>query len=101
MPPLRVSKIVSPTERSSSDERLQPLRVHISLPFEKRQKSRLVCTLSDGREALLSLPRGHVLCGGALLEAEDGTLIEVQSSPEQLSQVTAETRRLLMAIAYH
>jgi urease accessory protein len=71
------------------------------LPFHLRQKSRFRATLANGTEAALFLPRGSVLRDGDLLEAEDGTLIQVESAPERVLTVTAETPYALMRAAYH
>src|SRR5688572_8768659 len=73
----------------------------LTLPFELRQKSRLVATLESGREILLQLPRGNVLRGGALLEASDGSIIVVRGAPELLSSVSSESPLLLLKAAYH
>lgn len=71
------------------------------LPFEKRQKSRLLTRLESGRELLLQLPRGHVLRHGTLLELSDGTAARVQSAPEPLSRVTSNDALALCRAAYH
>jgi urease accessory protein len=71
------------------------------LPFDLRRKSRLRAVLTNGTEAALFLPRGSVLRDGDLLEAEDGTLIRVESAAETILWVTAETPYALMRAAYH
>jgi urease accessory protein len=71
------------------------------LPFDLRQKSRLRATLSDGTEATLYMPRGTVLSDGDILQAEDGTLVRVESSPEKVLVVTASTPFELIKAAYH
>jgi urease accessory protein len=71
------------------------------LPFELRQKSRLVARLESGREVLLQLPRGQVLRGGTRLRAENGSVIEVRSAPEELSVVASDDPTELLRAAYH
>jgi urease accessory protein len=71
------------------------------LPFDLRRKSRFRTTLEDGTEAALFLPRGLLLRDGDILEAEDGTRIRVESAPENVLLVTAETPHALMRAAYH
>jgi len=78
----------------------QPL-VKLVLPFELRQKSRLRTTLSDGTEAALYMPRGTILHGGDILQAEDGTLVRVESSPENVLVITGSTPHDLIKAAYH
>jgi urease accessory protein len=61
----------------------------LTLPFELRQKSRLVATLASGRQLLLSLPRGNVLRHGALLLTNEGSVVQVRSAVEVLSLASA------------
>ena len=63
----------------------------LTLPFELRQKSRLVARSDAGREILLQLPRGGVLRHGALLRASDGSVLEVRAAPETLSVVESDS----------
>ncbi len=85
-------------ERASAPPQAQAT---LTLPFELRQKSRLVSTLDGGGEIALALPRGHVLRNGALLQASDGSVIEVRAASETLSQVESESASLLARAAYH
>jgi urease accessory protein len=71
------------------------------LPFDLRRKSRLRTSLANGTETALFLPRGSVLRDGDILEAEDGSLIKVESAREHILFVTAETPYALMRVAYH
>jgi urease accessory protein len=71
------------------------------LPFDLRRKSRFRAMLANGTETALFLPRGSVLRDGDLLEAEDGSLIRVESAPEKVLLVTAETPFALLRAAYH
>lgn len=73
----------------------------LTLPFELRQKSRLVAKLESGRDILLHLPRGNVLRGGALLGASDGLVIIVRAAAEALSVVGSDDALLLLRAAYH
>lgn len=78
-----------------------PLLLKLVLPFDLRRKSRLRATLTNGTEAAIFLPPGSVLRDGDLLEAEDGTLVRVESAPEDVLLVTAQTPYELMRAAYH
>ncbi len=98
MPPiLRIEKFA---DREIAKAKLRFIQ-KLVLPFDLRRKSRFRTTLSDGTEAVLFLPRGSILRNGDLLEAEDGTLIQVESAPEHILLVTAETPYALMRAAYH
>lgn len=71
------------------------------LPFELRQRSRLLAMLDNGEEVGLMLPRGTVLRGGDRLEVSDGRLVEVVAAPEQISIVRSGDARTLARAAYH
>ena len=97
LPIVRIEKYA---ERDSAKAELRPL-LKLVLPFDLRRKSRLRATLTNGTEAAVFLPRGSVLRDGDLLEAEDGTLVRVESAPEDVLLVTAQTPYELMRAAYH
>lgn len=73
----------------------------LTLPFELRQKSRLVAHSDGGRQILLQLPRGGVLRHGALLRVSDGSVLEVRAARESLSAVESEDPVELLRAAYH
>jgi len=73
----------------------------LTLPFELRQKSRLVAKLDSGQQIALSLPRGHILRDGALLQTEEGAVIQVRSAAEELSVVASADATELARAAYH
>ena len=73
----------------------------LELPFDLRQKSRLLTKLSSGDEASLVLPRGQILRGGDLLVASDGRVIEVVAQPERLLHVACDSPAALARAAYH
>jgi urease accessory protein len=75
--------------------------VRLVLPFELRQRSRLLATLDSGEEIGLTMPRGTVLRGGDRLQASDGRLVEVVAAPEQVSIVRSSDARQLARAAYH
>ena len=73
----------------------------LTLPFELRQKSRLVATLASGRQLLLQLPRGNVLRHGALLLTNEGSVVQIRSAVEVLSLVRSDDAEALARAAYH
>lgn len=73
----------------------------LSLPIDKRIKSRLKVILDDGRDAGLFLPRGHILRHGEQLISKCGLYIEVKAAPEQVSTVYCDNALLLTRVAYH
>ena len=88
-----------------ADREIAEAEIHrlpkLVLPYDLRRKSRFRATLANGIEAALFLARGSMLRDGDLLEAEDGTLIRVESAPENVLLVTGETPYSLMRAAYH
>jgi urease accessory protein len=71
------------------------------LPFDLRQRSRLLATIDSGEEIGLTLPRGTILRGGDRLQASDGRIVEVVAAPEQVSIVQSSEPRMLARAAYH
>ena len=59
----------------------------VTLPIEKRVKSRIRVTLDDGRDAGIVLPRGEQLRSGDKLKSTDGEVVEVIAADESLSLV--------------
>ena len=73
----------------------------LTLPFEKRQKSRLRVSLDDNQEAVLMLERGSVLRNGELLRADNGLIVEVRAADEEVAIISAEDTFLLARACYH
>ena len=79
----------------------KPFDTTLSLPIDKRIKSRLRVTLDDGREAGLFLKRGLILRDGDLLESDDGVIVQICASDESVSTVLCDDAVLLTRVAYH
>ena len=60
----------------------------VSLDWDVRQKSRFQVTDSTDRVLSVFLQRGHVVRGGDVLVAEDGTLVRVEAAPQALLRIT-------------
>ena len=75
--------------------------VSLTLPFEKRQKSRLRVSLDDKQEAALMLERGSVLRHGDLLRADNGLIIEVRAAKEKVAVISTKDPILLARACYH
>src|SRR4029079_928818 len=75
--------------------------VTVTLTYDQRCKSRQRLKLDDGVGAALLLERGTVLEDGALLAADDGTVIAVKAAPETLSVVRTTEPLTLARAAYH
>ena len=73
----------------------------LTLPFEKRQKSRLRVSLDNDQEVALMLERGSVLRHGELLRAENGLVVEVRAANEEVTVISTEDSFLLARACYH
>ena len=62
----------------------------LTLPFEKRQKSRLRVLLDDNQEVALMLERGTLLRHGDLLRADNGLVVEVRAAEEEVAVISTE-----------
>jgi urease accessory protein len=63
----------------------------VSLDWDVRQKSRFQTEDSSGRVLSVFLQRGHVVRGGDVLVADDGSLVKVEAAPQTLLRITACT----------
>jgi len=78
-----------------------PADTSLTLPFEKRQRSRLRVCLDNGEEAGLYLERGSILRGGNRLQSNDGFVVEIKSAAEKVSTVYCADPQALARVAYH
>lgn len=73
----------------------------ITLPWEKRTRSRLRAVLDNGQDAGLFLVRGTTLCNGDMLVSEDGYVVQVLAATEKLSTVVSDDALVMARICYH
>ena len=73
----------------------------LTLPFEKRQKSRLRVSLDNKEEAALMLERGTVLRHGEFLRADNGLIVEVRAADEEVAVISTEDTFLFARACYH
>ena len=71
------------------------------LPFELRQKSRLLTKLSTGEEVGVVLDRGSVLRGGDRLHVSDGRVVRVVAADEALMEARCGDATVLARCAFH
>ena len=84
-------KLTTPAKPSSS----------LTLPFEKRQKSRLRVSLDDDQEVAVILERGSVMRNGELLRADNGLIVEIRAADEEVAVVLTEDSFLFARACYH
>ena len=77
------------------------IKARLELPFEQRQRSRLRTQLASGEAVALLLPRGEILRGGDVLQADDGRLVLVVAANETLLHVECAHPHDLARAAYH
>ncbi len=73
----------------------------LSLPFDLRQRSRLLTRLSSGEDAGLMLERGTVLRGGDRLLTDDGRVVRVVAADEALMEARCSDAEQLARCAFH
>jgi len=73
----------------------------LTLPLDKRVRSRLRVTLDDGRAAGVYLERGQVLRDGDLLGSADGLVVQVRAAAEPVSEAPCDDPLLLARACYH
>lgn len=73
----------------------------LTLPFERRQRSRQRVVLDDGSEAQLLLPRGTVLRDGDVLSGAGSGRVLVRAAAEEVSVAASGDAALLLRAAYH
>src|SRR3979490_713499 len=71
------------------------------LTYDERHRRRLRYVAQGGTTFLLDLPRAAVLRAGDGLRLEDGRMVSVEASPEQLVEITAPDARTLLRLAWH
>jgi len=77
------------------------IELSLTLPWEKRVKSRQRVTLDNGEQAGLMLAQGTVLRGGDVLRTEDGMVAQVKAAVEPLSCVPCDNPLQLARLCYH
>ncbi|WP_457572932.1 urease accessory protein UreE [Desulfolithobacter sp.] len=74
----------------------------LTLPWEKRIRSRLRVQLDNGQEAGLFLPRGTVLRGGDLLVDDSAaSVVRILAADEEVSRVSCLNGLQLARACYH
>lgn len=101
---LQITRLLSDDAQIASA--LRKRARHVILTSSERSHTRQRVRLSDGTQAALLLPRGSVLCAGALLVDERGGLIEVVAAAEPVYRVCARAASEdapgdLLRAAYH
>lgn len=73
----------------------------LTLPLERRQKSRQRVVLDNGDDAGIFLRRGTVLFNNDLLISREGKIVRVLAADELLSAVTCRDPLLFARACYH
>ena len=73
----------------------------LTLPFERRIKSRQRVTLDNGSAAGLFLERGSTLRDGDCVASDDGVAVRIRAADETLSSVCGDDPLLISRACYH
>jgi len=93
---LMLEKFISKAELGTCSTKMT-----LTLPFEKRQKSRFRAQLNNGTEVGVVIDRGRVLRGGDGLQSTDGQIVLIQLANEEVSTVHCDNAFDLARAAYH
>ncbi len=78
------------------------VKATLTLPLDKRIRSRQRVVLDDGTEAGVFLERGQVLHDGDLLSGADGSsIVRIRAASEPVSEVRCDNPLLLARACYH
>jgi len=78
--------------------------VRLRLIYDERAKSRLATMSTDGRAVAILLPdhrRGSVLRDGTVLVDDTGVLAVVETAPQPVVRITADSPLVLLRATYH
>lgn len=73
----------------------------VTLPFDARQKCRLLSRTDKGREVGIFLPRGQAIKHGFVLKGHDGYKVRIKAAAEALSVVRTDDTLLFARACYH
>lgn len=73
----------------------------LTLPFQRRRRSRQKVTLDNGETMGIALDKGSVLCHGDILGTAEGRYVRIRAAQEHVLHVSAESAQALARAAYH
>jgi urease accessory protein len=73
----------------------------VTLPFDARQKCRLLSRTDKGREVGIFLPRGQAIKHGFVLNGNDNYRVRIKAAAEDLSVVKTNDPLLFARACYH
>ena len=73
----------------------------VTLPYETRQKSRLLSQTDGGAKIGIFLPRGQMLSHGLVLKGHDDYCVRVNAAAEPLSVVRTDNALQFSRACYH
>ena len=73
----------------------------VTLPFDARQKCRLLGRTDKGREVGIFLPRGQAIKHGFILQGHDNYRVRIKAAAEALSVVRTTNSLLLARACFH
>ena len=91
---LKLTELDSDNDIANADE-------VVTLPFEYRQKSRLLSRTDQGTQIGIFLPRGQTLRHGLVLTGQDKIRVRISAAPEAVSVVRTDDNLLFARACYH
>ena len=90
------SKIADPKSVAAA-----AIAAQLILPYELREKSRLLATLNTGEEAAVFTARGSVMRDGDLMLGNDGRIVQIIAAAEPTYKVECSSVFELLRCAFH
>ena len=82
-------------------EKAEKIDGQLILPYELREKSRLLANLVSGEDVAVFTVRGTVMRDGDLMLGNDGRVIQVLAAPEPTYKVECDHAFALLRCAFH
>ncbi len=79
----------------------ETIAAQITLPYELREKSRLLAQLPSGEEVAVFTPRGTVMRDGDLMQGDDGRVVQIIAAQEPTYKIVCGSAFELLRCAFH
>ena len=79
----------------------ETIAAQLILPYELREKSRLLAQLPSGEEVAVFTTRGSVMRDGDLMQGDDGRVVQIIAAQEPTYKIVCGTAFELLRCAFH
>jgi urease accessory protein len=79
----------------------ETIAAQLILPYELREKSRLLAQLPSGEEVAVFTARGSVMRDGDLMQGDDGRVVQIIAAAEPTYKIVCDSAFDLLRCAFH